>query len=69
MRLGARGDLLLRAWSTASTPTDLLLGARDLLAVAATMTAATVPEAVALVGSHLGRFHDLNEQSIARLVA
>lgn len=33
------------------------------------MRGATTAEAVALVGSHLGRFHDLNEQSIARLLA
>jgi len=62
------GRRLALVWSRERTYPGELVSPRDVLATAATMTAPSLMEVIALVGSHLDSTRDLREQSIARLV-
>lgn len=66
--LGDLGQQMARTWSRGSRFGDGMVAPRRVLALAAHMTAVTVMEAVALVGSDLASRQDLSEQGVARLV-
>lgn len=60
-------DLAL-AWLRQYPYPGRLLRGRDVLATAAAMTGPSLLESVGLIGAHLGSIHDLNDQSLRRLL-